>query len=384
MFHHLKKGMLLGIVALLSTIRLPAQSQYAKKMVDTLTAPTFWGRGYTKDGMKKAAVFIASEMRAIGLEPVPGATMLQAFRVTVNTFPGKMSLTINGKKLKAGKDYIVSGNSRGLKGSYTLRPTQEKGAYANSEPEILIQVQKKLTWSPSTYTGTNTHIIVKDTLSSRVARIKTDIGQTLITDLEAFNVCGMISGTERPDSFLVLTAHYDHLGGMGDDTYFPGANDNASGVALMLELAKYYAKNPAKYSVIFIAFGAEEIGLKGSQYFVDHPTVDLSKIRFLLNLDLMGNGEDGMAVVNATNHPDIYGRLVAWNANNKIFKEVTQRDNAANSDHYPFTQKGVPAFFIYTLGGTKAYHDIYDVPATLPLSYFPHLGQMIRDLFKSF
>lgn len=384
MFRYLKKNILLASIIVLPVSDVSAQSEYAKKMVDTLTSPTFWGRGYTKEGMKKAADFIASEMRTAGLRPVPGAEMLQAFNFSVNTFPGTMTLSINGRKLHAGKDYIVSGNSRGQKGKYTLQPTRDAGSYFNSEQKILVQAQKKLTWAPGTHAEAGTHIILKEPFTSKELKLKIDIEQALIPDFKAFNVCGMVEGKERPDSFLVITAHYDHLGGMGKDIYFPGANDNASGVALLLELAKYYAANPAKYSMVFLAFGAEEIGLKGSQHFVADPMLPLSKIRFLLNLDLMGNGEDGITVVNATAHPDIFRRLTDWNDTNKIFKELRQRDNAPNSDHYPFTQEGVPAFFIYTLGGGQAYHDIYDVPSTLSMSYFPHLEQMIRDFFKTF
>ncbi len=86
-----------------------------------------------------------------------------------------------------------------------------------------------------------------------------------------------IKGTAIPDSFLVFSAHYDHLGQMGKDIYFPGANDNASGTSMLLNLAKYYSQNRPKYSVLFIAFGGEEAGLIGSEYYVKNPLVPLSK-----------------------------------------------------------------------------------------------------------
>ena len=89
---------------------------------------------------------------------------------------------------------------------------------------------------------------------------------------------------------------------MGKDVYFPGANDNASGVAMLLNLANYYSKkeNQPKCSIAFIAFAGEEAGLLGSKYFSEHPLIPLNKMKFLVNLDLLGTGDEGMMVVNAT------------------------------------------------------------------------------------
>ena len=114
----------------------------------------------------------------------------------------------------------------------------------------------------------------------------------------------MVKGTAQPDSFIFITAHYDHLGGMGKDTYFPGANDNASGDALLLSLAKYYVAHPAKYSIGFILFAGEEAGLVGSKYYTENPIVPLKNIRFLINTDLAGTGDEGITVVNATEFPN--------------------------------------------------------------------------------
>ena len=75
---------------------------------------------------------------------------------------------------------------------------------------------------------------------------------------------------------------------MGKDTFFPGANDNASGVSMLLNLAKYYKAHPANYSIAFIFFSGEEAGLLGSKYYSEHPIFPLSKIKFLVNLVLLG------------------------------------------------------------------------------------------------
>jgi Zn-dependent M28 family amino/carboxypeptidase len=194
---------------------------------------------------------------------------------------------------------------------------------------------------------------------------------------EAANVCGMVKGTAKPDSFIVFTAHYDHLGGMGRHTYFPGANDNASGIALLLNLAQYYCKNPSRYSMVFICFAGEEAGLIGSKYFVENPLIPLKRIRFLLNTDLAGTGEEGITVVNATQFTKEFEWMQQINKQHGFLTAINARGKAANSDHYFFSEKGVPAFFFYTLGGIKAYHDVFDKAETLPLNEHEDLYRLM-------
>lgn len=190
-------------------------------------------------------------------------------------------------------------------------------------------------------------------------------------------MCGWVKGTLKPDSVIVISAHYDHLGGMGEDTYFPGANDNASGIALLLGLARYYAANPQPYTIAFICFAGEEAGLKGSKYFTENPLIPLRNIRFLLNLDLTGTGDEGITVVNAAEFSKEFAQLNEINDAKKLLVKINARGKAANSDHYWFSEKGVRAFFIYTLGGIKAYHDVFDKAGTLPLTEYEDLFKLI-------
>ena len=189
------------------------------------------------------------------------------------------------------------------------------------------------------------------------------------------NLIGYIPGTS--EKIIVVSAHYDHLGGMGKDTYFPGANDNASGVSQLLSLAKYFAAHPHRYSMVFIGFSGEEAGILGSKYFSEHPLIPLSNIRFLVNLDLNGTGDEGMMVVNATIHPKEFNLLQQLNNLHHYFVKIGSRGKAANSDHYWFTQLGVPAFYMYTLGGIKAYHDVFDISKTLPLNKYNSLFKLL-------
>jgi Zn-dependent M28 family amino/carboxypeptidase len=171
---------------------------------------------------------------------------------------------------------------------------------------------------------------------------------------------------------------------MGKDTYFPGANDNASGTTMLLELAQHYSQpqNQPEYSMVFMAFGAEEAGLIGSRYYVQHPLFPIREIKFMINLDLVGTGDEGMTVVNAVDLPDQFNLLTRINEQKGYMPKINKRTNAPNSDHYFFATKGVKAIFIYTLGGIKAYHDIYDRAETLPLTKFKELFGLLTDFIE--
>jgi aminopeptidase YwaD len=350
---------------------------YNHKIVDTLTSPTFWGRGYTNDGMKKAADFLASEFKILGLKPLSKKDYLQKFTYPANTFPGNMEVSINDKKLIPGVDYLVSADSRGTKAKGNLEQ-KDSATFVDAENKIIVTLEKKLTWDAAQKVENYTIIqLDKNRLQGKPKTIQLNIENKFIKKFDAANVCAMVAGTQKPDSFIFITAHYDHLGGMGKDTYFPGANDNASGVALLLSLAKYYATHPQKYSIGFILFAGEEIGLLGSKYYTENPLISLKNIRFLTNTDLAGTGIDGITVVNATEFPKEFALMQKVNTDGKYLKAVNPRGKAANSDHYFFTEKGVPSFFFYTLGGIAAYHDVFDKAATLPLTEQADLMQLM-------
>lgn len=341
---------------------------YNKNIVNELTSSTYWGRGYTNNGMKKAADYLAAAFEKNGLQPLQKNKYLQPFTYNANSFPGKMEVTINGKKLTPGVDFIVSPDCKGVDAKGTLEQV-DSVTFVNKKNSIIVVQNDKLTWSAAQKVAPYTVIeINKKTFTETPTSIKANIENELIKNFEANNVAAFVKGTAQPDSFIFITAHYDHLGGMGSNTYFPGANDNASGVALLLSLSKYYAAHPQKYSIGFILFAGEEIGLLGSKYYTEHPLTPLKNIRFLINTDLAGTGDEGITVVNATEFPKEFAIMNNINNNNKYLSAIGARGKAANSDHYWFTEKGVPAFFFYTRGGIAAYHDVFDKAETLPLN----------------
>lgn len=391
---------------------------FAHQIVDTLTSPYFEGRGAANKGEKKAAVFIEKEYKRLGLTRF-NDSYFQKFKYSINTFVDELSVVLDDKKIVAGIDYLVGANSSGINGTFDLiwynktnLPSKkqlhklasrnffrnkfividDEGVDKEDErfqllklnifaAEGVIFLEDKLTHSlAQNYQDYAILHLKKGSISRENKSITLTINQQYIRDYQSRNVIGFVKGTEFPDSFIVISAHYDHLGRMGNEVYFPGANDNASGVAMLLNLAEHYTKKESpKKTMVFIAFGAEEAGILGSKYFVENPSFPLSQLNFVVNIDIMGTGDEGVMVVNGAIHLDRFEQMQKINTENNYLVAVKKRGKAANSDHYWFTEKGIPAFFLYALGGIKAYHDVYDVNETLPLTEFEDCFRLIRD-----
>jgi aminopeptidase YwaD len=377
------RRLFIGFLSLLTFLGTAQDVTRAHQIVDTLTSSYFWGRGYTNNGMAKAADFLAAEFKSYGLHPIKASGFQQSFYYSVNTFPGKMEVAVDGQVLKPGIDFIIGPESRGKKVKANL-VQQDSVHFIDLKNKIEVELRDKLTWSVSTEQADYTRIeIDKKKLLHSPKTISINMESQMLQQFKSSNVCGIVRGTSKPDSLLVITAHYDHLGGMGDRTYFPGANDNASGTALLLALAKYYAANPTPYSIAFICFGGEEAGLVGSKYFSENPLFALSKIRFLINVDLAGTGDEGITVVNGSVFKKEFSLLTEINNSKQYLSKIKSRGKAANSDHYWFTEKGVPSFFIYAMGGIQAYHDVHDRGETLPLTEFEDLFRLLVQFNQS-
>ena len=359
-------------------------SLYARLLIKKLTSQEFYGRGYLNNGLDKAAKYISSELKRLKAEPLSSTGYFQWFDFDVNTFPEKMNVKINGKLLKPGVDFIPNPESGSVKGKYSLTKKDSTTFITQNSPiPIMVSLKRKLTFSVASNSAAVCGIELLNTNQYKdINSIDLNIESKVLTKYINKNVCAYIKGTQNNDTLVVFTAHYDHLGGIGKKTFFPGANDNASGVSMLLNFVKYYAANPPKYKTLFVFFAGEEAGLLGSKYFVENKTLDLSKIKFLVNLDLLGTGEDGIMVVNATEYKSQFEKLKKVNDEYHFLKEIKQRGKARNSDHYWFSEKGVPCFFIYTLGGIKAYHDVFDIEKTLPLSSYFNVFRLLTRFVK--
>ncbi len=352
---------------------------YARKVLRTLTSPEFSGRGYVNKGVDKAAAYLEKQFKNAGLRPINDQSFFQEFTSPVNAFPGKMEISMNGRKLIPGIHYIVAPESKSLKGDFNLL-RKDSVTYVAEGTRLIVSLQKKLTWSVALKQEDYTLIeLLKDSFPDELKKIALQVEAKQQDQYMLKNVCGFIPGSEKPDSFIVFTAHYDHLGRMGAKTYFPGANDNASGTAMLLSLIRHYTEpaNRPKCSVAFIGFTGEEAGLLGSAWYVNHPLFPLSQIKFLVNMDLLGTGGDGITVVNATEYKKEFEQMKSLNEQYHYLTQVKPRGKAKNSDHYWFSERGVPCFFIYTMGGIKAYHDVYDRESTLPLTKFREVFSLL-------
>lgn len=359
--------------------------------MDTLASATFAGRGYVADGQQLAAEAIAREFHRLGLESI-GDDYRQWFSLEVNSFPDTVGLRLNGRLLTPGKHYLVHPMSQAGSGQ-KAKPGKEVQVQPQSQtalslaagpakPVLIETTAQPLIWSVGRDVQQQVRFLVQDSvMPAQLKRVDYIVNSQFKAQRQA-NVVGLLRGSVRPDSFIVVCAHYDHLGQMGRQTIFPGAHDNASGTAMLLDLARHFAQaaNRPAYSMVFIAFGAEEAGLVGSQFFVDEdPLVPLKKIRFVINLDLMGGGSEGITVVNATAYAAEYQYLVDRNASHYQLPKVVARENTQNSDHYPFSRRKVPAFFIYTLGDVTAYHNVFDVAESLSFKRYDAVFGLIAD-----
>lgn len=401
---------------------LAQDMNYIKRSIGTLAGPGFGGRGYVANSRDKAARFIARHFSETGLQFfTPG--YYQDYAFDVNTFPSKVELKMGKQQLDPGADFIVDAGSSSYQTSGKTKIErinldkiddsadweQQKARFKASEVyqlrhadslckklkirphELASQLPKgcyiipqssKLIWTVATETIPATILYVADTALPKGRKVTVNVQQKLLRSAPSKNVIGYIAGTEAPDSFIVFTAHYDHLGKMGNKTIFPGANDNASGTAFNLALAQYFRDHPQRYSIVFIAFSGEEAGLLGSRYFVSNPVFALDKIKCLVNIDLMGDATDGITVVNAVQQDKDFELLRRINAEKKYLPQIKSRDNAPNSDHYPFTQAGVPAFFIYANGGKGHYHDVFDKPKELSLNKVSSVFQLLTEFVQ--
>lgn len=393
-----------------------------KSTIDTLCSPSMGGRGYVNAGDKFAAFYLSKRFEQLGLKKFED-NYLQQFPISVNTFPGKVQLTVNGKKLVVGQDFIVDPSSGGCKGSGNafylkkkhlenpasfVKNKKRKGStlifkgkeyaqlvskHLGDRPlnaknmagvvyETAIKVtDKKLTaWMSQKSTSSTTFIVKEEALPKKIKKVSYTVESVFEKDYISQNVIGYIPGKTQPDSFVVLGAHYDHLGKMGPTAYFPGANDNASGVTMMLELAEYFSipGNEPEKSIVFIAFGGEEVGLIGSKYFCANPLFDLKKASFMVSLDLFGAGSKGITAVNGSEFKKEFKLLQQANKAGNYLPQIKPRKPTANSDHYFFYKNGVRCFFLYTMGSLTAYHDVQDQSKILEYDQFEKVFEVLK------
>lgn len=399
----------------------------AKNDIKILTSSEFMGRGYLKNGHIKASEYIKEQFEKIGLEKINNS-YYQRVKFQVNLIENEPILILNETKLLLGKEFLpfaLSGSGKCKKdnkiiyvGNGLYIPDKGINDYAGKhiqnsiliiDDDISYNIKKDKSISREYYSrqtrieiakklnakalifivpkiGYSTpykreNIPIFDLQSSSIPQRIKSVTYQIKTDfkkVESNNVLGLLPGTTYKDSMIIICAHYDHLGCLGDSIFFPGANDNGSGIGIMLSLARTFKSNPLKYSLLFISFTGEDAGLCGSKYFAENPTIDLNKCKFLLNFDMVASGEDGIVAVGGADHLYHYNLLTTINDSLQLCK-LGKRKNAPNGDHWYITQKGVKAFYLYTKDGKQPYHHIDDIYDTLEWDDFYSVYELSRN-----
>ncbi|HET6568819.1 MAG TPA: M28 family peptidase [Rhodothermales bacterium] len=403
----------------------------AKADVAALASDSLAGRGYLYGGTAKAARYLRQRFKSIGLQPVNGS-YYQPFALTTDLFPEAPELTVNGRSLRLGRDFLplpssASGITKGREsvvraGSGVVLPEVGVNAYEDVDvdgavvvlDEVVPDTLRSLARdTPETVTeegrvqaarergaasvvfltdrliygasfenaGLPAFYVRQDAWPDLVRSVSYRVRSIQDTTVQTQNVLGWLPGTVAPDSFLIVMAHYDHLGALGREVYFPGANDNASGVALLLALAETLSEQSLRYSVLFVAFSGEEAGLIGSHYFTEHPPVDLDRAVFLVNFDMVASGEDGVVVEGGIDFPDRYQLLRRVGGGIRGL-EISARRNAPNSDQFFLIRRGIPGFYLYTNRGKQPYHSIADVPSTLEWDDFLQVYELASGFVR--
>lgn len=451
-----------------------------KKQLYIVAGPEMEGRETATEGQRKAAAYIESQFKAIGLTPGNNGNYQQFFGVYQDSLIGS-SIEVNGKKFELNKDYAVNlGNSysatmmgseivfvgygisdstrddykglntRGkivliLAGSPPNATAQPSGgnraqrfnpfaiqdAAAKNGASAVLVVQDNFprragpTRGNQTVSGYKRTIypnsfaisesIAMEIMGADYATAKESmkagnpVGKTYTTNvqlelakttikLQSSNVIGVLEGTDLKDEYLVISAHYDHLGKRDEKTIYYGADDDGSGTVALFELAESFMKakiagKGPRRSLIFIAVSGEEKGLWGSAYYADHPTYPLEKTTADLNIDMIGRIDPKRTKGDSTNYVYVVGddklssdlKPISESVNNKYTKlELDYKYNDPKdteriyfrSDHYNFARKGVPIIFYFN--GTHAdYHRPTDTPDKIDYKQMVKRTQLI-------
>lgn len=421
-----------------------------KKHIGYLADDKLEGRRTGTRGEELAMEYITAQFKEIGLQPKGTEYYTQNFIVNDGKQMGdETSLAVNGNRLEKGKDFFVFPFSpvksietnasvilqeMGVPWFFDLKETLEenksnphfditeyihtnfkgindRGATAvilyNSstiDDNLKFDPKDKTEQTPVPYLYVTREAAQKyfaDRSSTLAIKLQTGISEKTRI---GHNVIGYIDN--KAATTVILGAHYDHLG-YGEDgnsrntTKEPaihnGADDNASGTAALIELARKLKTSKAKNNnYLFIAFSGEELGLFGSKYFTEHPTINLSAVDYMINMDMVGRLNDSTRVLTIGG----YGTSPTWSAvigkdyfsspnttkkTSPSFEIKFDSSGTGPSDHTSFYRKDIPVLFYFT-GLHTDYHkpsdDVYKINYTGEAIILKHIQNLIESLDK--
>jgi Zn-dependent M28 family amino/carboxypeptidase len=215
-------------------------------------------------------------------------------------------------------------------------------------------------------------------------------GRTYKTEYpSAVNYIGYIAGSARPERFIVVSAHYDHLGEKAGKLY-PGADDNASGVAAMLAIAAWFKAHPPRHSIVFAAFDGEELGLRGARAFLAALPFAREQLALNLNLDMVSHNDKNEIFAAGTSYTPSLKPLVAQAAARNTVDVRLGHDRSqlvagsvedwtGSSDHGPFHEAGVP-FLYFGVEDHPDYHAASDTFAHINPTFFASVANLLVDV----
>lgn len=209
---------------------------------------------------------------------------------------------------------------------------------------------------------------------------------------DAANIFGYLIGKSQPEKFIVVSAHYDHLG-VKNGMIYNGADDNASGVTAVLAASRYFKQHQPEHSIIFVAFDAEEMGLQGAKAFVANPPVELEKIVLNINLDMVSrNAKKELFACGTSHYPQLKPFVERAAKNNTkinvLFGHDTPSQNPTDnwtfaSDHGPFHQAKIP-FIYFGVEDHPDYHKPTDDFENIEVAFFVDVVNYIIDAIGEF
>ncbi|WP_027138283.1 M28 family peptidase [Gaetbulibacter saemankumensis] len=204
---------------------------------------------------------------------------------------------------------------------------------------------------------------------------------------EGANVLGLIKGKTHPDHYVVISAHYDHLG-VKDGQIYNGADDNASGLSALFSFAEYFKNNPPNNSVVLAAFDAEELGLRGSKYFVMNPIITFAKIKLNINLDMIGRSDKRELYVVGTRESEVLRQVVlSIKDTGKLHLKIGhdggnwKDDWTLSSDHASFYKFHVP-FLYFGVEDHADYHEPSDIYENIQPDFYYEAVKTVIKVFS--
>lgn len=192
--------------------------------------------------------------------------------------------------------------------------------------------------------------------------------------LTSENVLGLVEG--KSSEMVILSAHYDHLGIIGTQLY-PGASDNASGVAAVMEIVKKVTREKPAKTLLIAFWGSEEKGLLGSNYFCQHPTVSLEQVLAVINLDTVGNLKTDQELLGWRDTDSTYLQKLVAGLEERGWTIDWRKDEKHNSDHWSFAKIGIPGFTLLSPDWLSSNHTSLDTPERVNVADLQELADTL-------